>query len=180
MMLIGEADNEKVIKCTAVQANDEGEEESEGVETRMKINKDMKEATPERRAEIASLIQEPGYRNTGMLLLVKKGDGRACVFDALIGGKVPEDKWKMTLKSHPGKAIVRGRKKDFKHDGEMTMLGDAKDALNVEFDKHKDDYYLRSAENKKMWLEVPCNHHEPNFVTWWRTLHSRNTDYFGW
>jgi len=132
-MLIGEADNEKVIKCTAVQASDE-EEESEGKETRMKINKDMKEATPEKRAEIASLIQEPGYRNTGMLLLVKKGDGRACVFDALVGGKTPEDSWKMTMKSHPGKAIVRCRKKDFKHNIELTMLGDAKDAHTVQFE----------------------------------------------
>ena len=54
------------------------------------------------------MIQEYGYKNTGQIILVPKNDGRALVFEALEDKIPPTDEWKMTLKSHPGKAIVRG------------------------------------------------------------------------
>lgn len=67
----------------------------------------MADASPEEKSALVDKIKAPGFRNTAMLILVPKGDGRACVFDELVGGTVPEGEWKMTLKSHPGKAIKR-------------------------------------------------------------------------
>jgi len=62
----------------------------------------------------------------------------------------------MTLKSHPGKAIVRGGKKYVKHDGEQAFLGDASEAHTVKWDG-KNDKYIHSVDEKKFWLEIPRN-----------------------
>jgi hypothetical protein len=35
-------------------------------------------------------------------------------------------------------------------------------------------------EEDDFWLEVPRNQHTKEYVMWFRTLHSRNDDYFAW
>ncbi len=35
-------------------------------------------------------------------------------------------------------------------------------------------------EEKNFWLEIPRNEHELEFTMWFRTLHSKNDDYFAW
>ena len=35
-------------------------------------------------------------------------------------------------------------------------------------------------EEKEFWLEIPRNQHENEYAMWFRTLHSRNDDYFAW
>ena len=114
-----------------------------------------------------------------MVLLVKKGDKRACVFDALVGGTVPEGGFKMTLKSHPGKAVARFDKWN-KGDGELMWMGDAADAHTVAIETKDDVHWIKSCDHKNRWLEIPCNEHEENYAMWFRTLHSRNKDYFAW
>ena len=103
------------------------------------------------------MIIEHGFKNTGQIILVPKDDGRALVFDALQDGNSPEGEWKMTLKSHPGKAIVRGGKHlilQGQHNGEQLFLGDAKDAHTVKWDG-KGKSYIHSVDEKKFWLEIP-------------------------
>lgn len=40
--------------------------------------------------------------------------------------------------------------------------------------------YLHMVDNKKYWLEIPRNEHEEGYAMWFRTLHSKNDDYFAW
>ena len=88
----------------------------------------------------------------------------------------------MTLKSHPGKALVRGGEKYIlpgHHNGEQAFLGDAKDAHTVKWEG-KGNKYIRSMDHKKFWLEIPRNQHDEDRAMWFRTLHSSNDDYFAW
>ena len=117
-ILIGEASSAEVMKFTVEKGGGGGETEQEA-QMREKFNKALAAAkTPEDRVKLAEQITEFGHKNTGQLILVPKDDGRALVFDEIKDGKAPEGEWKMTLSSHPGKAIVRGGKKYVKHDGE--------------------------------------------------------------
>ena len=151
---------------------------------RWKIDKAFNDAlsdakTREDRVALADLISEFGYKNTGQLILVPKNDGRALVFDAAEKGFIkPESEWKMTLKSHPGRAIVRGDDTLIRHDGEQAFLGFAKDAHTVKMDE--DGKYIHSVDKSDFWLEIPRNQHDINKAMWFRTKHSSNDDYFGW
>ena len=40
--------------------------------------------------------------------------------------------------------------------------------------------YLHMVDEKKYWLEIPRAEHEEGFAMWFRTLHNKNDDYFGW
>lgn len=181
ILLIGEADSDKVCKFTVEnKEGGESDESEEQVQMREAFNNALAAAkTPEERVALAEQISEFGYKNTGQLILVPKDDGRACVFDALEGGNKPEGEWKMTLKSHPGKAIVRGGKKYVKHDGEQIFLGAAEDAHTVKWEG-EEKKYIHSMDHKKFWLEIPRSQHEEDRAMWFRTLHSENDDYFAW
>ena len=177
-MLIGESTDEKVMQFT-VEKGGGGGESDEQVKIREAFNKALSEAkTGEERVALADQITEFGYKNTGQLILVPKDDGRALVFDACQDGKAPEGEWKMTLKSHPGRAIVRGDKKLIKHDGEQAFLGDAKDAHTVKMDEK--GKYIHSVDKSNFWLEIPRAQHDEDKAMWFRTKHSNNDDYFGW
>ena len=41
-------------------------------------------------------------------------------------------------------------------------------------------FFIHQNEGKRFWLEVPRCQHSENKCMWFRTLHSPNTDYFGW
>lgn len=176
-MLIGESTSEKVLQFIVSKAG--GGETDEQAKIRQDFNKALSEAkTREERVNLADQITELGYKNTGQLILVPKDDGRALVFDACQDGVAPEGEWKMTLASHPGKAIVRGGKEHIKHDGEQAFLGDAKDAHTVKMDmKGK---YIHSVDKSNFWLEIPRAQHDEDKAMWFRTKHSNNDDYFAW
>lgn len=78
--------------------------------------------------EISDLISEKGYKNTGTLILVPKGDKRQCVFEKLVGGKAPDGKFPLTLLSHPNRAIVKSHDKGADH---FFNLGKTEDAIEV-------------------------------------------------
>jgi len=118
-----------------------------------------------------------GYRNTGQLILVPKGDGRQLVFEHLVGGKAPKGKFPLTLKSHAGMAIVTPGGKMNIGDGEQAFMGSARDALQVTWEYGK---YIRSAVRNQFWLEIPRDQHIADRAMWFRTLHSKNDNYFGW
>merc|ERR1719183_604152 len=118
VVLIGESTSKKVMQFTVAKAGGGGETD-EQAKMRWAFNKALSAAeTGEERVALADQITEFGFKNTGQLILVPKDDLRALVFDAVKDGKLPEGEWKMTLKSHPGKALVRGGDKYTKHDGE--------------------------------------------------------------
>ena len=99
------------------------------------------------------------------------------MFDQIKDGKAPEGKWPLTLASHPGKAIIREPGlKNKRDDGEQLFFGDAKDATVVTYEGK----YIHMVNESKFWLEIPRNQHEEDYAMWFRTLHSRNDDYFAW
>jgi len=178
-MLIGESTSDKVMKFTVEAGGGGADETEEQTKVREAFNKALSDAkTPEERVELADRITEHGYKNTGQLIMVPKDDGRALVFDEIKDGKFPEGNWKMTLKSHPGRAIVRGGKNLVKHDGEQAFLGDAKDAHTVKMDKN--GKYIHSVDKSNFWLEIPRDQHEEGKAMWFRTKHSNNDSYFAW
>ena len=67
LLVIGEADDDKVMKFTVEKARkNHGGENPEQREMREKFNKALNEAkTPEDRSSLAELITEFGYKNTG-------------------------------------------------------------------------------------------------------------------
>merc|ERR1719454_169829 len=85
----------------------------------------------------------------------------------------------MTLKSHPGLAIVRDQKWN-KGDGELSFVGEAADAHTVKVETKSDVHWIQSCDHKNRWMEIPCAQHEEDMVMWFRTLHGRSKPHFAW
>ena len=143
-MLTGEATSQNILYFTVSKA-DPHKSVNEDKASTERFNKMLSEAkTPEERVKLAMMIAECGFKNTGQIILVQKHDSRALVFESLAGGKVPTEPWKMTLKSHPGKAIVRIDAENGQ-DGEQLFLGDASNAQTVKFDG-KESSFIHSMD----------------------------------
>lgn len=154
------------------------------------INKALNEriskaSTPDELVKLTDEIADEGFKNTAQLILVNKDDKRAIRIEGLKDFK-GDEVWSgdFILSSHPGRAIVRGEDAE-KHDGEQVFFGETSKAMKIQIKKEGKNgvFYIKrimQAKSKDFYLEVPRNQHDLNKAMWFRTLHSRNNDYFGW
>jgi hypothetical protein len=113
---------------------------------------------------------------------VDKKDSRALIFKDLVNGSNSDGEWTMKISgSLAGKSIKRGNDPHHKgHPGEQILLGEANEALKVRWDGN----YIRMIDEigyvGYYYLEVPRAQYRKEYAMWFRSLHSRNDNYFAW